>query len=1000
MKMMDVIEKLSRDIGARPASTEEEQSASLYIAEQFHEIGIPAEIEDFEGGVNPRLAKIICLAVAGVITLLSLFISFLGLLSVLITALAAVVVVLESMGNPILSSRIGKGASQNVVARYMPPTSMDMNGGGSLRTRKVVLVAHYDSGKVNKEMNPPLLSLLPLFGKIELVAFVALPIILLFRNVFFLNFGGPVGGFFTILAVADLIVLLLFLLITLLNHMGSYNEAANANASGVAVMMEVAQRAVQSNEYASYAYPDQGAAEAGFDAVVHGEQEAMMSGYVPAGAQLHYDVPANGDGFEADEGDSLNAAKEAIAALTGSSVDSPKIGSLSENMIRIKGQPDTEPAWDTYHELKNEFSDADEASLQQRFGFYQEADAPQAADEEEFAPSAETQPAPSAPSPMYSFSMAQEQPQEPSLPDWAVRAQEQAKRPTKKEKPAKRSHYASALDTAIEESSGFFKQAQAAIDVQYAQRARQKEGVIREAAPQSAPAPMPAEQPATPAAAPRKRSQAGVQPIEPIGVNELVENGKAAKHIEPSAVKYSFREGGESEPYEEDVLVESNEVQAPAVALQPPSAFAPVESEAPAPVEPAAPAVTLDPLPPVRIAPAAKHRSSLSGLPGFGSEAPSGDAPGLAPGLPSLDSLPSPSASGNIAAINTVGSFAVGTATGAFAPIDEEALVADENGDFYVEDADDSHLDGQYTAEGAFAGPGYMEMPKSKLGGFFGRFRKKNKDKSEGSAHEWLNVDEDFDAREVGARRGSWESFRDDDDAYDDRWNGGGLSLKSLIGRKKASVDDGADFDQGGFDGGFGAGDAGFVDPYGAGDAGFGYGQEAYSYAAGYPAEDAHLGMEMQSIHEFYGEPLNIEVWFVALGAEVESSCGMRALIKEHGDDLRGALIVELDSMGAGDLSLIGKEGHFKPTVFSSRMKRYVTKASTATGISVKSADLPWMRGSAACAVHQGYQAMHLAGMDGNKQAFYSQKDDTIENIDEEKLRTNAQYVMELLRSI
>ena len=41
---------LSQEIGARPAGTEEEQQAALYITEQFQkEAGLPASIEDFNG---------------------------------------------------------------------------------------------------------------------------------------------------------------------------------------------------------------------------------------------------------------------------------------------------------------------------------------------------------------------------------------------------------------------------------------------------------------------------------------------------------------------------------------------------------------------------------------------------------------------------------------------------------------------------------------------------------------------------------------------------------------------------------------------------------------------------------------------------------------------------------------------------------------------------------------------------------------------------------------
>ena len=68
---------LSQEIGARPAGTEEEQQAALYITEQFQkEAGLPANIEDFNGVGDPHLPSMICCGAAVVLSLLSLFVPF------------------------------------------------------------------------------------------------------------------------------------------------------------------------------------------------------------------------------------------------------------------------------------------------------------------------------------------------------------------------------------------------------------------------------------------------------------------------------------------------------------------------------------------------------------------------------------------------------------------------------------------------------------------------------------------------------------------------------------------------------------------------------------------------------------------------------------------------------------------------------------------------------------------------------------------------------------
>ena len=84
----------------------------------------------------------------------------------------------------------------------------------------------------------------------------------------------------------------------------------------------------------------------------------------------------------------------------------------------------------------------------------------------------------------------------------------------------------------------------------------------------------------------------------------------------------------------------------------------------------------------------------------------------------------------------------------------------------------------------------------------------------------------------------------------------------------------------------------------------------------------------------------------------------------------------------------------------SSRMKRYTRKASQASGVSIGSASLLWKSGVSSYAINHGLQAMHLAGMEGGKPAFFGDKEDTVDNVDEGLLRERVDFVMELLKSI
>lgn len=141
-------------------------------------------------------------------------------------------------------------------------------------------------------------------------------------------------------------------------------------------------------------------------------------------------------------------------------------------------------------------------------------------------------------------------------------------------------------------------------------------------------------------------------------------------------------------------------------------------------------------------------------------------------------------------------------------------------------------------------------------------------------------------------------------------------------------------------------------------------------------------------------------MWFVALGSELAQNGGMRAFITEHQQELRGSIIIDLDGLGAGDLCMIEQEGMYRTVKTSSRMKRYIKKASQATGLNVGGAQIKWKDSAASYAIKQGYQAMHLVGMNGAKPAFFAQGDDVLENVDEQTLETNADFVMELLKNI
>lgn len=339
--------------------------------------------------------------------------------------------------------------------------------------------------------------------------------------------------------------------------------------------------------------------------------------------------------------------------------------------------------------------------------------------------------------------------------------------------------------------------------------------------------------------------------------------------------------------------------------------------------------------------------------------------------------------------------------TGSFAAVgselSEEAL--DESA--FVEDADDSVFDEGFTQTGAFAGPDYVEMPHSRVGRIFGRFGKKKKAEQEQTISEWVDVDSSYEARSVGKERGSWESFRQDDEldaefvdvdyeavqeeAPSERgWNGGAFSLQSLRNRVTGApqgeeMDDFEEFDE---------------EVVAA---------KRGSLKRSVPQDvkiTEEINNEMRLLRDFRHPDIDTEVWFVALGAEEALNSGMKAFIEEHHDELKGAIIVNLEGVGAGQFSFIDEEGQYRPNKVSSRLKRILRQASEKSGVAFATNKLLSRNTAAHVAAQHGFQAMTLAGMDGNQTAYYGSIEDQLDNIEPEALEQNSRFVLELLKSV
>ena len=337
----------------------------------------------------------------------------------------------------------------------------------------------------------------------------------------------------------------------------------------------------------------------------------------------------------------------------------------------------------------------------------------------------------------------------------------------------------------------------------------------------------------------------------------------------------------------------------------------------------------------------------------------------------------------------------------------------------YIDDADDSAYDEDYTETGAYAGRGYVDMPKSRAGRLFGKFRKKKKNKQdEVSVNDWVDVDDSYDARSVGKARGDWSSFRQEetdnaqattqvpranndgfvdidyhDTDFDNRrgWNGGAFSL-SRLKKSRGSEMDLSDSQEP-------------MDVYE--DQGYSEGEDNLVEVNPAVRMDGdrdtaeQINRELRKLQDFRHPDIDTEVWFVALGSEQYSHSGITAFLDEHADEMKGAVIINLEALGAGTLSIIEQESStFKTYRPSSRIKRFVRQASERSGVTYRTSPLGRRDTPATVAMARGIQAFTVAGMGDGNTALYSAENDIVENIDPEAMKDASKFVMAILKSI
>lgn len=252
--------------------------------------------------------------------------------------------------------------------------------------------------------------------------------------------------------------------------------------------------------------------------------------------------------------------------------------------------------------------------------------------------------------------------------------------------------------------------------------------------------------------------------------------------------------------------------------------------------------------------------------------------------------------------------------------------------------------------------PGGHEVPSqparggigARVRGLLGGRKRQERDEDVGG---WLGLGGAFDPRDEGRKIGSWENFagQDDDDEF-------------------------------GFKGGR-AGDDPLGDP---------------EYAA---VEASRIRRRVTGgVDRALAEK---EVWFVATGAEEVGTRGMQALIAAYPDELRRALFINLDNLGAGTLHMVTEEGMARRYRSDRRLLSAGKRVASENGLPVRTRAYKGLSTDATPALARGMRAMSLMAFDVNgRLPHWHWETDTIGNVSEDNLENAARFVTELVRAL
>lgn len=158
--------------------------------------------------------------------------------------------------------------------------------------------------------------------------------------------------------------------------------------------------------------------------------------------------------------------------------------------------------------------------------------------------------------------------------------------------------------------------------------------------------------------------------------------------------------------------------------------------------------------------------------------------------------------------------------------------------------------------------------------------------------------------------------------------------------------------------------------------------------------EEAVLDMD-------YVDLVSHDIWFVLTGGSGLDHAGAKTFFREHKKDLRGACVINLEAVGAGELTALTEEGFGFNKKADHRMLRFFKSISRDLHIPLLREKRIWADTEATAAMREKLRSVTLMGTDPGQIPALAHTDQNVpENVDPNQVAQANMIVSELIRRL